>query len=220
MHAQQVVNQQIVLYGEPLADRFRRLLLDLGISQSRSAAIIGLSAPMLSQLINAQRVKISNPSVFARIVRLEEVAQQCAGDRSGLDAGLAEVAASTPVLSTVPESPINGTGRCNSWRRLPQSDWPARPRPLSMPATATSPACSGTRPTGPDVGRSPEWSCRIDYLKDMPGQRRRSPPFDRSVGVAEPAEPVEHPIVDRRGVQLDAVVQPEQQIGCAGGDSG
>lgn len=101
MHTQQVADQQIALYGEPWAGRIRRLLDGYRIPQSRLAGVVGLSAPMLSQLINAQRVKISNPSVFARIVRLEEIAQECAGDRTALAAGLDEVAASTPVLSTV-----------------------------------------------------------------------------------------------------------------------
>lgn len=101
VHTQQVADQQIALYGEPWAGRIRRLLDGYRIPQSRLAGVVGLSAPMLSQLINVQRVKISNPTVFARIVRLEEIANQHAGDPAALAAGLDEVAASTPVLSTV-----------------------------------------------------------------------------------------------------------------------
>lgn len=95
-----VIKEQLALYGEPLSERFHRLLVAYRIPQSRLAIAIGLSAPMLSQLMNAQRVKISNSDVFARIVRLEEIAVERAGDSTALAAGLAEVVGSRPVLST------------------------------------------------------------------------------------------------------------------------
>ena len=72
-HQQSVSAQQLAIYGESWADRFGRLLTGFGLSQSRLAAVIGLSAPMMSQLITGQRVKISNPAVYGRIVRLEEL---------------------------------------------------------------------------------------------------------------------------------------------------
>src|SRR4051812_2493522 len=74
MTAEEVRAQQAALYGEPLNVRFGRVLEAFGIPQSRLAAVIGLSAPMLSQLASAQRVKISNPAVYARLLRLEELA--------------------------------------------------------------------------------------------------------------------------------------------------
>ncbi|MFF5260628.1 helix-turn-helix domain-containing protein [Actinomadura viridis] len=61
-------------YGEPLGDRFRRLLDRLGLSQSGLAGVLGLSAPMLSQLMSGQRAKISNPAVLHRLVAAEELA--------------------------------------------------------------------------------------------------------------------------------------------------
>jgi transcriptional regulator with XRE-family HTH domain len=61
-------------YGEPLGDRVRRLLGRLGLSQSALAGILGLSAPMLSQLMSAQRAKISNPTVLHRLLAAEELA--------------------------------------------------------------------------------------------------------------------------------------------------
>ncbi|GLZ08918.1 DNA-binding protein [Actinomadura sp. NBRC 104412] len=61
-------------YGEPLGERFRRLLDRLGLSQSGLAGVLGLSAPMLSQLMSAQRAKISNPSVLHRLAAVEELA--------------------------------------------------------------------------------------------------------------------------------------------------
>ncbi|MGI8417102.1 MAG: DNA-binding protein [Nakamurella sp.] len=100
MRNEAVIREQLALYGEPLSARFQRLLTAYGIPQSRLATVIGLSAPMLSQLMNAQRVKISNSDVFARMVRLEEIAADRAGDRAALAAGLADVVGSHPVLST------------------------------------------------------------------------------------------------------------------------
>lgn len=97
------VTAQIELYGEPLSARFGRLLATFHIPQSRLAAVIGLSAPMLSQLASGQRVKISNPSVYARLLRLEEQAaspQVRSGTQAALQAALDEVAASRPVLTT------------------------------------------------------------------------------------------------------------------------
>lgn len=74
------------------------------LTQARLAAVIGLSAPMVSQLISGQRVKISNPAVFARVVRLEELAGSAgvrAGEPAEIARVLADVAAATPTLTTV-----------------------------------------------------------------------------------------------------------------------
>lgn len=98
-----VLAQQTALYGEPLADRFARVLATYRIPQSRLAQVIGLSAPMLSQLASGQRVKISNPAVYARLLRLEETALSPAvrsGDPAQLRAALDEVAESHPHLTT------------------------------------------------------------------------------------------------------------------------
>ncbi|OLT12521.1 hypothetical protein BJF79_22050 [Actinomadura sp. CNU-125] len=65
---------QIEWYGEPLGERVRRLLDRLGLSQSGLAGVLGLSAPMLSQLMSAQRAKISNPAVLHRLLAVEELA--------------------------------------------------------------------------------------------------------------------------------------------------
>ncbi|MFD0900764.1 helix-turn-helix domain-containing protein [Actinomadura sediminis] len=61
-------------YGEPLGERVRRLLDRLGLSQSGLAGVLGLSAPMLSQLMSGQRAKISNPAVLHRLMAVEELA--------------------------------------------------------------------------------------------------------------------------------------------------
>jgi transcriptional regulator with XRE-family HTH domain len=63
--------RQIEWYGEPLHDRFQRLLDRLRLPQSALADVIGLSAPMLSQLMSGQRAKISNPTVVSRLMAVE-----------------------------------------------------------------------------------------------------------------------------------------------------
>lgn len=65
-------------YGEPLGALFRRLIDDLGLNQARLAAVLGLSAPMLSQLMSGQRAKIGNPAVVQRVQALQELAAQVA----------------------------------------------------------------------------------------------------------------------------------------------
>ena len=61
-------------YGEPLGERFRRLLDRLRLSQAQLAGVLGLSAPMVSQLMTGVRAKIANPAVLARLAALEELA--------------------------------------------------------------------------------------------------------------------------------------------------
>lgn len=68
-------------YGEPLGALFRRLIDDLGLNQARLASILGLSAPMLSQLMSGQRAKIGNPAVVQRVQALQELSSQVADGR-------------------------------------------------------------------------------------------------------------------------------------------
>jgi transcriptional regulator with XRE-family HTH domain len=98
---EEVLARQTTLYGEPLGARFARLLTSYGIPQSRLAAVIGLSAPMLSQLASGQRVKITNPAVYARLLRLEDLARRTT-DPAVLQAALEDVAASRPTLTAEP----------------------------------------------------------------------------------------------------------------------
>ncbi|MFD6414922.1 helix-turn-helix domain-containing protein [Streptomyces sp. NPDC060194] len=65
-------------YGEPLGMLFRRLIDDLGLNQARLASVLGLSAPMLSQLMSGQRAKIGNPAVVQRVQLLQELSGQVA----------------------------------------------------------------------------------------------------------------------------------------------
>lgn len=95
-------SQQAQLYGAPLGDVFGRLVATLRLNQSRLSEILGVSKPMLSQLMSAQRVKIGNPAVLQRMLELEELAGEV--DRAGMDSAeldsrLREVAATSGTLS-------------------------------------------------------------------------------------------------------------------------
>lgn len=67
---------QRAAYGEPLNETFDRIRQAFGLNQASLAGILGLSAPMLSQLNSAQRVKIGNPAVLSRVHQLNELVDQ------------------------------------------------------------------------------------------------------------------------------------------------
>lgn len=67
---------QRAAYGEPLKDTFDRIRQAFGLNQTVLATVLGLSAPMLSQLNSAQRVKIGNPAVLSRVHQLNELVEQ------------------------------------------------------------------------------------------------------------------------------------------------
>lgn len=71
---------QADLYGEPLDVLLGRLMTALGLTQARLAKVLGLSAPMLSQLIGGHRIKIGNPAAVQRLQGLSELAQELAAD--------------------------------------------------------------------------------------------------------------------------------------------
>jgi len=92
-------------YGEPLGDLCRRLINCLGLNQARLAGVLGLSAPMLSQLMSGHRAKIGNPAVVQRLQALQELAEQLAeGERTAVQAAarMTEIRESggAPVLGT------------------------------------------------------------------------------------------------------------------------
>lgn len=63
------------LYGAPLGEVGADVMKALGLTQGRLAEALGLSAPMLSQLMSGQRVKIGNPAVVHRLQSLVTLAQ-------------------------------------------------------------------------------------------------------------------------------------------------
>ena len=96
------VEQQVLWYGEAVGDTVRRLTTALGLTQGQLAAVVGLSAPMLSQLASGQRAKIANPAVLQRLQALGELAASPGLGREELAARIEAVRGSeaTGVLTT------------------------------------------------------------------------------------------------------------------------
>ena len=89
-------------YGESLGDRVRRLVVAFDCSQAQLAEVLGLSAPMLSQLMSGRRAKIGNPAVLARMVMLERrvlTPEVASGDPAAIRAALDQVRDSRPTVS-------------------------------------------------------------------------------------------------------------------------
>jgi predicted transcriptional regulator len=98
-------------YGEPLGTLFRKLIDDLGLNQARLATVLGLSAPMLSQLMSGQRAKIGNPAVVQRVQSLQELAAEVSrGEISAADA----TARMDEVRRTAGGSVLNSTAQTAS----------------------------------------------------------------------------------------------------------
>lgn len=86
-------------YGEPLGDRVRRLVKAFGISQANLADVLGISAPMLSQVMSGRRAKIGNPSVLARLIMLERkvlIPDVAAGKPEAMRQAMVDVRESRP----------------------------------------------------------------------------------------------------------------------------
>lgn len=92
------LDRQRELYGEPLRVLADRVMGALGLTQGRLADAVGLSAPMLSQLLSGRRVKIGNPAVVRRLEILLEMVDD-APDLSA-DEIVARVAAVRDVQGT------------------------------------------------------------------------------------------------------------------------
>jgi transcriptional regulator with XRE-family HTH domain len=88
-------------YGEPLGDRVRRLVRAFNISQAYLADVLGISAPMLSQVMSGRRAKIGNPSVLARMIMLERkvfIPDVAAGDPDAMKQAMEDVKESRPTV--------------------------------------------------------------------------------------------------------------------------
>ncbi len=118
MDQQRAVARNVALqrewYGEPLGDRVRRLVVAFAVSQAQLAEVLGLSAPMLSQLMSGRRAKIGNPAVLARMVMLERrvlTPEVASGDPTAIRAALEQVRDSRPTVSrpTVSRSTVDGS---------------------------------------------------------------------------------------------------------------
>ncbi|WP_158892364.1 helix-turn-helix domain-containing protein [Amycolatopsis anabasis] len=105
MEDHKIVQRNIALqrewYGEPLGDRVRRLVVAFDISQAFLAEVLGISAPMLSQVMSGRRAKIGNPVVLARMIMLERkilTPAVASGNKEALLAALEDVRESRPTV--------------------------------------------------------------------------------------------------------------------------
>jgi threonine dehydratase len=107
-------HQQVELYGESVDALARRCERLLGLGVPALADVIGLSVPMLNQLLTGERVRIGNPIAIARLTRLREFADQLtSGEASRDDIALtvAQIRA-----STTPARPSRVTAVAHSGR--------------------------------------------------------------------------------------------------------
>lgn len=105
MEDHKIVQRNIALqrewYGEPLGDRVRRLVVAFDVSQAYLAEVLGISAPMLSQVMSGRRAKIGNPVVLARMIMLERkclIPEVAAGRKEALLAALEDVKDARPTV--------------------------------------------------------------------------------------------------------------------------
>ncbi|GLZ40101.1 XRE family transcriptional regulator [Actinokineospora sp. NBRC 105648] len=106
MEDHKIVQRNIALqrewYGEPLGDRVRRLVVAFDVSQANLADVLGISAPMLSQVMSGRRAKIGNPAVLARLIMLERkilTPEVASGRREALQRALDDVRESRPAVT-------------------------------------------------------------------------------------------------------------------------
>lgn len=99
---QRNISLQREWYGQPLGDRVRRLVVAFDVSQGYLAEVLGISAPMLSQVMSGRRAKIGNPVVLARLIMLERKVLDpdvAAGSKTALRAALEDVKHARPTVS-------------------------------------------------------------------------------------------------------------------------
>ena len=133
------LQQQIELYGETLGEVVRRVAPPLGLTQSALAQVIGLSAPMLSQLMSAQRVKIGNPAVMSRLRAVSELADLAIANELGpndIPDSLDRIRASTGAYTDATNTRLRSPGP------------PAGQTMGSTPSFAAPPGLGAEAPTG------------------------------------------------------------------------
>jgi transcriptional regulator with XRE-family HTH domain len=105
------LEQQRMLYGEPLGDLIRRAAAPLGLRQARVAELLGLSPAMLSHLMTGHRVKIANPAALARLRALLELGAAAPGLTTGEVAlRLDEIRSLSAELTTTQTAAPTGPG--------------------------------------------------------------------------------------------------------------
>lgn len=112
--------EQERLYGAALADLLAQVSEGLQLSQSRVAEVLGISAPMLSQLKSAQRVKIGNPAAVQRLQSLVELADGVTAGRVSAEDARVDLER-TGRLSGVLSRPTSGAPPAAAAGRVPDA---------------------------------------------------------------------------------------------------
>lgn len=82
---------QTAVYGEPLNALLGRCGAVLGLTQGRIAQLLGVSAPMLSQLINGHRAKLGNPAASRRLEMMRDLLVDVEAGRTGIEDAVAQL---------------------------------------------------------------------------------------------------------------------------------
>lgn len=117
---------QARLYGAPLGDLVDNVTAAFGLTRGRLAEVLGVSAPMLSQLATGQRVKLGNPLAVQRLQGLLELLPDVKAGTTTAQRALAAVEATEggQVLT-----------RTSSTSRTPEADAGAARRALLSAAS-------------------------------------------------------------------------------------
>lgn len=81
------------MYGEPLGGIVDRCRSVLGVTQARIAALLGISAPMLSQVMSGQRIRIGNPEAVQRLQVMVEAVEAVEAGQIAVEEAVAQIAA-------------------------------------------------------------------------------------------------------------------------------
>ncbi|MEH3033022.1 MAG: helix-turn-helix domain-containing protein [Aeromicrobium erythreum] len=168
------------LYGAPLGELLGGYADRLGLTQARLAALLGVSPPMLSQLMNARRIKIGNPAAAQRLQLLHDLVPEVESGAMDVDQLVAAVE-STPgrrrpdadVDAHVgPGARQHGPGGVPRGRVGGPTSSTLRRR--SRPRTRGSPSCCGsTAPSGPSTrSRTTRRTPEADRHRGLRGHRR------------------------------------------------
>ncbi|ARQ69732.1 helix-turn-helix domain-containing protein [Streptomyces marincola] len=166
--------QQTTWYGEPLGSLFRRLIADLGLNQARLAVVLGLSAPMLSQLMSGQRAKIGNPAVVQRVRSLQDLAGE-------VRAGRVSAAEATAAMEEI--------RRTSGGNVLSAGSTPTRTGSSGVPANPTKRVVREIQALLRSVSDATEIQSAARMLTDSHPELAE---FLRVYGVARTREAVEH----------------------------
>ncbi|WP_245644653.1 threonine dehydratase [Nocardioides jensenii] len=133
--------QQAELYGDPIDVLAAKAHQLLGLGPADLAEVIGLSVPMLTKLVNAERVGIGNNIAMGRLTRLQEFTAQLISGQASYD----EVALTLAQIkaSTTPARPSRVTAVAKATPTASHQDTAPR-RPIIAPGTGERPVITPT----------------------------------------------------------------------------